>query len=245
MPDQIQAERLCEQARDALLRVSTATLTSELLRLGFRNTFIGRVKPLNPGHRLLGYAATLRYIPSREDLDFQIDYDNSRDPQRLAVESIEPEQVLVIDARGELDAASFGHILMTRIQHRGAAGLITDGALRDASKIGRMQFPVYCAGVHATTSSVRHRAVDLNVPIGCGGVPVFPGDVIVGDEDGIVVIPHALAESIAERALEREQLEKYLLEQIESGSSIVGVYPPDDHTLDAYRASGETGEVGG
>jgi regulator of RNase E activity RraA len=222
---------------DGLHRVSTATLTSELLRAGLRNTFLTGVKPLKPDQRLVGYAFTLRYIPSREDLDFQVDYDNTRDPQRLAVEAMGERQVLVIDARGELAAASFGHILATRIQQRGAAGLVTDGALRDASRMNTLTLPVYCAGVHGTTSSVRHRAVDANVPIGCAGVAIFPGDVIVGDEDGVVAIPSALAEDIAQKAIEREQLETYILGRVESGESIVGVYPPDERTIMDYRAS--------
>ena len=148
---------LSPEAWQALHEVSTASLTSELFKLGYRNTFMAGVRPLRPDARLVGHAFTLRYIPAREDLDFQVEYDNWTNPQRVAVETVGPGQVLVIDARGQLGAASLGHILATRLKVRGAAGLVTDGALRDSPVIATLDLPCYAGGTHATTSSVlRH-----------------------------------------------------------------------------------------
>ena len=223
------------EARARLETVSTASLTSELLQLGFRNTFLRGVVPLGPARRLFGYAFTLRYIPAREDLDLRVDFDNLKNPQRLAVEAVGPDDVLVIDARGDLGAASFGHILATRLLRRGAAGLVTDGALRDSHQIRELPLAVYAAGAHATVSSVVHHPVDVNVPIGCAGVAVFPGDVVVGDAEGVVVVPAAVAEEVAQRAYERDRLEEYLQARVDAGASIRGVYPPDADTLADYR----------
>lgn len=220
--------------RERLEAVSTASLTSELLRLGFRNTFLRGLAPLGPT-RMVGEAFTLRYIPAREDLDLQVDFDNLRNPQRLAVEAVGEGDVLVIDARGELGAASLGHILATRLLRRGAAGLVTDGALRDSHQIKELGLPVYAAGAHASVSSIAHHAVDMNVPIACAGVAVFPGDVLVGDAEGVVVVPAAAADEAAERAYERDRLEEYLQARVDAGSSIVGVYPPSEETLAEYR----------
>jgi len=228
---------LSSEIRERLSRVSTATLTSQLLKLGFRNTFMRGPRPLRPDLRLVGRAFTLRYVPAREDLDMQVDYDNSRNVQRLAVEAIGPGEVLVIDARGDLESASFGHIIATRIGVRGAAGLVTDGALRDTGRFARLEFPAYCAAAHATTSSVRHHPVDMNVTIGCGGVMVEPGDVVVGDAEGVVVIPHRVVEEVATKAYEQERMEEYILGLVQGGRGIQGVYPPDEATRRAFEAA--------
>lgn len=226
---------LSEDALAELRRTSTASITSELLKLGFRNTFMRGVAPLRPNVQMVGYAFTLRYIPAREDLDMQVDYDNLKNVQRLAVEAVGPDDILVIDARGEVSAASLGHILATRIMRRGAAGLVTDGALRDYHRIQALDFPTYAGGVHATTSSVLHNPVDMNVPVGCGGVMVRPGDVLVGDAEGVVVIPVHVAEQVALKAAERDRLEDFLLGKVREGSSIRGVYPPQAQVLEEYR----------
>lgn len=228
--------RLSQDARRALQHVSTATLTSQLLRAGFRNTFLGGVAPLRPDLRLVGYAFTLRYVPAREDLGMQVDYDNTTNVQRLAVEAIGPEEVLVIDARRESRAASFGHIIATRILRRGAAGLVTDGALRDTPRFRALDLPVYAGAAHATTSSIMHHPADMNVAIGCGGVQVQPGDVIVGDAEGVVVIPAHVAEDIAKAASQQEDLEEFVLDKVQGGASIRGVYPPDAQTRAEYEA---------
>jgi regulator of RNase E activity RraA len=220
----------------ALSTVSTATITSQLLRRGFRSTFLAGLLPQRPDLRMVGYAFTLRYVPSREDLGMQVDYNNSRDIQRQAVELIEPLHVLVIDARGEMGAASFGHIIATRIWKRGASGLVTDGALRDRPAFAGLELPTYCRGSHATTSSVAHMAVDMNVPIACAGVLVMPGDVLVGDAEGVVVIPAHVAEEVAADALEQESVESYALEQVRLGVPIGEIYPLAENMRASYEA---------
>jgi regulator of RNase E activity RraA len=228
--------------RDLLAKTSTATLTSQLLKRGFKNCFIPGLRSLRPDLRMVGTAFTLRYVPAREDLDVSVDYNNDTNVQRLAVEAIEPGQVLVIDARQDVSAASFGHIISTRIMRRGAAGLVTDGALRDSYRFETLDFPTYCRAAHATTSAVIHHPVDMNVPIGCGGVLVMPGDVVVGDAEGVVIIPAALADDVARSAGEQEAIEEFIWEKVNAGSSIKGVYPPDQATREEFarRAKEET-----
>lgn len=228
---------LTPEAWQFLHQVSTATLTSQLLNRGFRNTFITGVTPLRPDLRMVGFAFTLRYVPAREDLDMQVDYDNSKNVQRIAVETIQKDDVLVIDARGDVRAASFGHIIATRIRYLGAAGLVTDGGLRDTPRFRELDFPSYVKASHATTSSVIHHPADMNVPVGCGGVLVMPGDVVVGDAEGVVVIPARLAEDVARDAHEQELLEEFVLKKVEEGASIKGTYPPDDELRAAFAAS--------
>lgn len=227
---------LTPKAREKLRRVSTATLTSQLLRRGFRHTFITGLTPLRPDLRMVGYAFTLRYVPAREDVGFDVDYDNKTNVQRLAVEAVGPDDVLVIDARSEVRAASFGHIIATRIMKRGAAGLVTDGGLRDSPRFHSLDLPAYFRAAHATTSSVAHHPVDMNVPIGCGGVLVMPGDVVVGDAEGVVVIPAAVSEEVAHDAVEQERMEQYILERIRAGDGICGVYPLDREHRAEYEA---------
>jgi regulator of RNase E activity RraA len=219
-----------DQGGDAALfarlrQVSTATLTSQLLRRGFRNTFLAGLNAQRPDLSMAGRALTLRYVPSREDLSFNVDYDNRTDVQRRAVETIGSGEVLVIDARSSLAAASFGHIIATRIMKRGANGLVTDGAFRDRPSFAELEFPSYCRASHATTSSVAHYAADVNVPIGCAGVMILPGDVLVGDAEGVVAIPTAVAHDVAVGAVEQEELERFALERIEAGEPILDLYP--------------------
>lgn len=227
---------LSDAARELLRQVSTATLTSQLLKRGFRNTFIPGLRPARPDLRMVGYAFTLRYVPTREDIGFEVDYDNLKNVQRLAVEAVGEDDVLVIDARGEIAAASLGHILATRIKARGGAGIVTDGALRDSPAFARLELPVYYRAAHATTSSVLHHPVDMNVPVGCGGVLVMPGDVVVGDAEGVVVIPAPLAEEVAHDAYEQEVKEEFILEKVEQGASIIDLYPMQDVHRPAFEA---------
>lgn len=221
---------------ELLRQASTATLTTQLFARGLRNTFLVGLRPLNPDRaRFVGEAFTLRYIPAREDidvLDVFRDYDH---PQRRAIESTGPGQVLVMDCRGRTRAASAGHILVTRLLRRGAAALVTDGALRDAPEIGRTDLPTFAAGIAATTNLAQHHAVDLQVPIGCAEVPVYPGDIVVGDEEGVVCVPRELAAEIAGPAAEQERLERFVLGEVERGAPLRGTYPPDDATLERYR----------
>ena len=224
----------------ALSAASTATLQTQLFSLGLRNTFVFGLRPLDPGSaRFVGEAFTLRYIPAREDLDVLTAFQDPAHPQRLAIESVGPGQVLVMDCRGQGRAASAGHILATRLRRRGAVALVTDGSVRDSPQIRRMGFPVFTSAVSATTNLVLHHAVDVQVPIGCGGVPVYPGDVLVGDEEGVVVIPRHLAARIAQPAAEQEELERFILGRIQEGAALPGTYPPDEATLAAFRAARE------
>ena len=220
-----------------LKTVSTATLTSLLFKRGFRNVFIQGARPLKPGQRLAGPAYTLRYIPSREDLDGIDAFRDPRHPQRVAVEEIPPGAVLVMDCRGDASVASAGSILATRMQVRGAAGIVTDGGLRDASGIAALALPAWCAGPSAPTNLIRHHALDINAPIGCGGVPVYPGDIMVGDDDGVVCIPAHLAGDLAVDAVEMERFEQFVLEEVQRGVAIIGLYPPTaPETRQRYQA---------
>jgi regulator of RNase E activity RraA len=230
----VRTYELSTEAKTKLRSVSTATLTSQLQKNGLRDTFLAGLYPLRPDLRMVGYAFTLRYIPAREDLADER-YDNTRNVQRLAVEAVGPEDVLIIDARGEVSAASLGHILGTRITQRGAAGFVTDGALRDTPGFRDLELPTYIRAAHATTSFVAHHPVDMQVPIGCAGVAVTPGDVVVGDAEGVVVIPAHLAEEVAHGAYEQEIREEFFQEKVADGASIIGVYPPNEETLAAFE----------
>ncbi len=219
-----------------LKQVSTATITTQLFKRGLRNCFIQGVRPLGvPGENMVGPAYTLRNIPSREDLDHIGVFANPEHPQRKAVENAPAGRVLVMDCRGDTRAASGGEILMTRLTIRGAAGVVSDGGMRDAAAIGRMALPVYCAGPSAPLNLARHHAVDIDVPIACGGVPVYPGDMVVGDADGVVVIPAHLAEEVARDCAEQEVLEAFLLTRIQAGARLPDTYPPNEETKAAFE----------
>lgn len=220
-----------------LQRASTATITTQLFQRGFRNLFLNGLLPLNSAHcRFAGEAVTLRYIPMREDLDKLEGYRDPDHPQRKAIELVGPGQVLVIDCRGDLRGASSGNILVSRLKARGAAAMVTDGAVRDSPEIAQNPFPVFAAGRSANLSLTVHHAVDINVPIGCAGVPVFPGDIIVGDEEGVVVVPRHLAAEIAQPAADQEELEQFVLQKIEGGVPLRGTYPPNEQTIAEYEA---------
>jgi regulator of RNase E activity RraA len=228
---------LSEQTRALLKDISTATLTSQLMARGLRNTFMRNVSRLSKnGGNMVGEAFTLRYIPSREDIDVSAVFENYEHPQRKAVETVPPGHVLVIDCRQDNRAAGAGSILITRTMMRGAAGVVTDGGLRDSPSIEALDYPVYCNGRSAPTNLTRHHAVDINVPVGCGEVPVYPGDVLVGDQEGVVVIPRHLADEIAAQGTEQTRFENYVTERVLAGQSIFGLYPPNAETLAAYEA---------
>ncbi len=224
--------------RSRLARVGTATLTSQLLKRGLRNQFIQGVRPLNrPGRNLVGPATTLRFIPAREDIDGFEAFANPDHPQRKAVESVPEGHVLVMDCRGDGSAASAGGILLTRLMVRGAAGLVTDGGMRDCAELEAMALPVYAKGPSAPASIARHHAVDIDVPIGCGEAAVYPGDWLVGDADGVVVIPAAIVAEVAADAVAQHEFEEWVMAEVGAGASIVGLYPPDEATLARYAAS--------
>jgi regulator of RNase E activity RraA len=219
-----------------LRKVSTATLCTQLFKRGFRNVYLQGVARLTDpsGGNLVGPAYTMRNIPAREDLDQISAFDDPDHPQRKGIESVPPGHVLVLDCRGETRVASGGQILTTRLKVRGAAGLVSDGPVRDSGRIAEMDFPVYCAGGSAPLNLLHHHAIDLNVPIACGGVAVYPGDVIVGDDEGVVVIPQHLADEVARDAAEQELMEAFILQRVEGGAMLRGTYPPNDDTKAAY-----------
>jgi regulator of RNase E activity RraA len=222
--------------REKLLSVSTATLTTQLFKRGFRNVFIHGLRALNPRRdRVCGPAYTLRYIPAREDLDHIGVFEDRTHPQRVAIEQCPAGAVLMVDSRGDALAASAGGILMARLMVRGAAGFVTDGGLRDTSEIAALDFPSYCRAASAPTNLIRHHAVGLNEPIGCGGVAVYPGDTVVGDGDGVVVIPAHLAAEIADACYEQEKFEEFVVAKVKEGRSIFGLYPPDEATKAEYK----------
>jgi 5-oxopent-3-ene-1,2,5-tricarboxylate decarboxylase/2-hydroxyhepta-2,4-diene-1,7-dioate isomerase len=220
---------LTPEALARLGRVSTATLTAQLLARGFRHTFIAGLRPTRPDLRLVGYACTLRYVPAREDVGVRdAKPDNETNVQRRAVESIGEGEVLVVDARGELGAGVLGDILATRIWRRGAAGIVTDGSFRDSPGFAAIDLPAYHRAPNAGLSWLAHHPADLNVPIGCGGVLVLPGDVVVGDAEGVVVVPAQVAEEVAHDAAEQELVEEFALERVRAGESIRSLYPLAD-----------------
>ena len=228
------ANRIGEDIIDLLLLPSTATLTSVMRELGVTNVFMHRVEPLCSGMKMAGPACTLRYIPARQDLDTSV-IDNLRDVQRIGIESIAPGQVLVIDARGDTRAGTMGAILATRIYQRGAVGVVTDGAFRDSPVIAEIGLPAYAVAMNANTNKTIHHPSEIQVPIACGGVAVVPNDIIVGDGEGVVVVPASMAEKVAEMAIAMEEKEDFLLEKIRAGESIVGVYPPDETIIGEYE----------
>lgn len=225
-----------EDSRQKLKSVSTATLTSVLLKHGLRNVFIRNVHKINKGApRLVGPAYTLRYIPAREDIDHTGAFVGRSHPQRRAIEECPPGHVLVIDSRKDSTAASAGAILMTRLWMRGAAGVVTDGGFRDTPDIEQLPFAAYHSAPSAPTNLIRHHALDLNQPIGCGDVPVYPGDIMVGDDEGVVVIPAAMAEEVADEAFEQTVFEDFVEERVRAGEGIFGLYPPEAEAEQAFR----------
>jgi regulator of RNase E activity RraA len=220
---------LSAATRQKLKQVSVATLCTALYKRGLRNQFIQDVHPLNPAHgNMVGEAFTLRYMPAREDLNPLSVFQDRAHPQRKAVEDCPPDAVMVIDSRKDPRAASAGSILVTRLMVRGCAGIVTDGGFRDAPEIAALAIPAYHNRPSAPTNLTRHQAIDINVPIGCGDAPVFPGDIIVGDAEGVVVIPHEIADDIAQEAVEMTAFEDFVTEQVKGGRSILGLYPATD-----------------
>ncbi|MGU3401634.1 ribonuclease activity regulator RraA [Brucellaceae bacterium D45D] len=217
---------LSEQTRAKLKKISTASVATALYKRGLRNQYIQGVLPVAPKpENMVGQAFTLRYIPAREDRNPITVFRNPEHKQRVAIETCPPGHVLVMDARKDARAATAGSILVTRLALRGAAGIVSDGGYRDVSGIGELDMPAYCAKPSAPTNLTLHEAIDINVPISCGDVAVFPGDVLLGDADGVMVIPAHLCEEIAEECAGMEGFEAFVLEEVLSGASIVGLYP--------------------
>ena len=217
---------LSETTRKKYETVSTATLSKALFKRGLRNQFIQDVHPVSPkAKNMVGQAFTLRYIPAREDLNQLSVFQNPQHPQRAAIEQCPPGHVMVMDSRKNPRAASAGSILVSRLMVRGVAGVVTDGGFRDSPEIGDLDIPAYHNRPSAPTNLTLHQALDINVPIGCGDVAVWPGDVIVGDREGVIVVPAHLAEEIADEAVEMTAFEDFVTEEVLKGRSIIGLYP--------------------
>jgi regulator of RNase E activity RraA len=220
---------LTAETRQHLMTVSVATLCTALFKRGLRNQFIQDVHPLNDTlPNMVGEAFTLRYIPAREDINPISVFLDRKHPQRVAVEQCPPGGVLVIDSRKDPRAASAGGILVARLMARGVAGVVTDGGFRDSPEIAKYTMPAYHNRPSAPTNLTLHQALDINVPIGCGDVAVFPGDVVVGDAEGVIVIPAHLADEVALEAVEMTAFEDFVTEKVHEGRSILGLYPPTD-----------------
>jgi regulator of RNase E activity RraA len=230
--------RLDSATRDKLKTVSTATLCTALFKRGLRNQFIQDIHRLNPAAgTMVGEAFTLRYIPAREDLNQLAVFRDPAHPQRKAVETCPPGAVFVIDSRKDARAASAGSILVSRLMVRGVAGIVTDGGLRDSPEIAKLAIPAYHHRASAPTNLTLHQALDINVPIGCGDVAVFPGDVVVVDGEGVVIIPADIAEEVADEAVEMTAFEDFVTEEVLGGRSIVGLYPATDEKTTADFAA--------
>ncbi len=217
------------ETKQKLMGVSTATLCTALFKRGLRNQFIQDVRPLNANlPNMVGEAFTLRYIPAREDLNPLAVFQDRAHPQRKAVEDCPPGAVFVIDSRKDPRAASAGSILVSRLMKRGVAGVVTDGGFRDSPEIAALPFPSYHNRPSAPTNLTLHQALDINVPIGCGDVAVWPGDVVVGDKEGVIVIPANIADDVALEAVEMTAFEDFVTEEVMNGRSILGLYPATD-----------------
>ena len=229
---------LCTKTRDKLMEVSTATIATALFKVGLKNQFIQDVRPVSPKPgNMVGQAYTLRYIPAREDLNSLSVFQDPTHPQRVGVEEIPPGYVMIIDSRKDPRAASAGSILVTRMMKRGVAGVVTDGGFRDAPEIGQMNIPTYHNRPSAPTNLTIHQAIELNGPIGCGDVAVFPGDVIVGDQEGVIVIPLHLVDDIAHEATEMTAFEDFVTEQVKAGAAVIGLYPATSEKAQADYAA--------
>jgi regulator of RNase E activity RraA len=208
-----------------------------LHKRGLRNQYVHGARLLGTAEkRMAGPAYTLRYIPAREDLDVVEAFRDPKHAQRLAVDSVPAGHVLVMDCRRDATAASGGSILFTRLEVRGCEGVVSDAGVRDSAAIADLTIPVFCAGAIAPTNLARHHAVDVNVPIGCGGAPVFPGDIMVGDSDGVMVIPSEIAAEVAAEVAPMEAFEDFALAEVRSGRPVIGTYPPDADTQARYEA---------
>ena len=226
------------ETRDRLMGVSVATLATALFKRGLRNQVIQDVRPVaRKGRNMVGPAFTLRYMPAREDRNTLAAFLNPDHPQRQAIERCPEGHVLVMDSRKDPRAASAGDILITRLMVRGGAGVVTDGGFRDSMRIGELEMPCYHSRPASPTNLTLHEAIELGGPIGCGDVAVFPGDILVGDDDSVIVIPAGIADAVAEEAVEMTAYEDFVIEKVKAGESIIGLYPRtrDEH-LRAFEA---------
>ena len=222
--------------RARLASVDVATLSAQLRKRGYDNVSIDGVRPLRPGSRIVGTALTLRFVPYRKDLFAA--HGSGFNAQKQAFDEVGPGEVIIIEARGDGTAGTLGDILALRAKIRGAAGVITDGGVRDSAAVAEVGLPVYAAGPHPAVLGRRHVPWEVGATIACGGATVRPGDVIVADDDGALVIPPGLVPEVLEAAEEQEDEEAFIAEMVRRGESVRGLYPPDSEwrrRLDAWR----------
>ena len=220
---------------DALRPVSTATITTVLLKHGLRRVWMRGTRPIRPGQsRIVGRAFTLRFIPAREDLATPASWSSPRST-RAAIEDMPPGCVAVADTMGVTDAGIFGDILCARIKQRGVAALVSDGVVRDMAGVLNTGLPVWCQGAAAPPSVAALTFVNWQEPIGCGGVAVYPDDLVVADDDGAVLIPAALIEDVVRVAPEQERMETWIMDEISNGAKLPGLYPPNEENLKRYK----------
>jgi regulator of RNase E activity RraA len=221
----------------ALRNVSTATVTTILLKNGLRNVWMRGTRPIRPDQApVIGRAFTLRFVPAREDLATPASW-ASPISTRAAIEAMTPGCVAVVDAMGVTDAGIFGDILCARMKKRDVAALVTDGVVRDLTGVLGTGLPVWCQGAAAPPSVAGLTFVGWQQPVGCGGVAVFPDDIVMADRDGAVVIPARLLDVVVEAAPEQERLEAWTMDEVERGIALPGLYPPNEDTKARYAAS--------
>ena len=222
---------LTDATREKLRGVSVATLATALYKRGLRNQVLRDVHPVAvKGRNMVGPAFTLRYIPAREDRNTLEEFRNPEHPQRQAIEQCPAGHVMVMDSRKDPRAASSGDILITRLMVRGGEGVVTDGGFRDAGTIAKLDIPAYHNRPSSPTNLTLHEAIEINGPIGCGDVAVFPGDVIVGDYESVIVIPAEMADEVADEAVEMTAYENFVVDRVKAGATIIGLYPPTDES---------------
>src|SRR3954453_10314983 len=232
----LKLEPLPDGVLDKFRQVSTSTLATQLYKRGLRQPQLLGVRPVSQkADGFVAEAFTMRFIPAREDVDTPDPYRSGNPLQWDAIEAVPPGQVLVVDSRGDTAAASGGDMLMTRAWQRGVAGFVSDGGLRDGHGLGQLPFPTYASTITITTRAAWRHVADLQVPISCAGVAVYPGDVLVADRDGIVVVPRSWAAELAEPALEQEKLEAYVATKIRAGLPLAGNYPPGEDPKAEYK----------
>jgi regulator of RNase E activity RraA len=236
---------LSAEIKNKLEQITTATLTTVLLKKGLRNVWMRGAPPFTPaaqGKRLVGEAFTLRFVPAREDLATPESWSSPKST-RAAIEAMPEGVIVVADAMGCRDAGIFGDILCARLVKRGVTALVTDGAVRDVAGVNGTGLPVWCAGGAAPPSVAGLTFVEWQVPVGCGGVAVFPGDVVVADADGAVLIPADLVEAVTEASVEQERLEAWIVTQVEAGVALPGLYPANAENKARYEADKAAGRA--
>jgi regulator of RNase E activity RraA len=224
------------EARALLLQVGVAVLTNGLLKRGLRNQFLHGIVPVAPDMpAMAGPAFTLRFIPAREDIDTLEALRRPDNVQRRALEVCPPGGVLVIDTGNNARSASAGDLMIGRLKVRGCAGIVTDGGFRDIAGVIKVGLPAYQRRASPPATPIGLHSADLDVPIGCAGVAVYPGDIVVGDNDGVVVLPAGIAEELATEALETATYDEFAEQRIAAGRSIMDIFPPADDVLREYQ----------